>query len=285
MTAHEEFSLQTGEDAAVADSGAPILCVPLPDDVEGLRFSLEQQVEWDPSGALAVYGPIPPGPLKIGFQYHLPATASPLEFSRRFRRAVPLLSVFVADTQLRVESEQLHRRRPVRSGTRTYLYLEGFAIEPGQTVSVRLRPIPPRQRLSKLALTGLAAAAAVVAAGFLGAPLRGRASQPAPLETAASRAATKRELVYDAIRDLDDELEAGEVNAEDYARYRSALRAEAVALLRAEELDRADADPSPNRSGEPESCPKCRALTDPGHRFCSQCGAELAAARGHGTTW
>lgn len=283
LTVHEEFALQSGEDSAVADSGAPIFCVPLPDDIVGLRFSLEQGVEWDPSGALAVYGPIPPGPSTISFQYRLPATAPPLEFSRRFSRAVPLLSVFVADTQLRVESEQLHRRRPVRSGTRTYLYLEGFAIEPGQAVSVRVTPIPPRQRLSKLALTGFAAAVAVVTAGFLAAPLRGRASHPAPLETAASRAATKREFVYDAIRGLDDELEAGEVDAEDYARIRSGLRAEAVALLQAEQLDRADADPSPNRSGEPESCPKCRAPTDPGHRFCSQCGAPLAPARGHGT--
>ncbi len=276
LTVHEEIALQTLGEFAVADSGAPILCLRLPEDIEGLRFSSEQGVAWDASGALAVHGPVPAGPSKIGLQYRLPTTASQLEFSRRFGQAVPLLSIFVADTQLRVESDGLHRRRPVRSGTRNYLYLEGFAIGPEQTVSVRATPLPLRRPFSKLALTGLATAAAVAAASFLGAPLRRRDPSPGPLEAPVSRAANEREFVYAAIRKLDDDFEAGEVDAEDHARYRDALRAEAVALLRSEELERSKSDPSGSEA--PAPCPRCRALPDPSDRFCSQCGAPLAAA-------
>ena len=264
-----------------AATDAPLVCLSLPADAEDLRFSpqaVEMGLAADPSGGLAVYGPIPSGKSSLALRYRLAPGEPPVVFERSFPRNVALLSVFVADTHLLAESERLHRLRPVRGQTRTYLHLEGFGIEPERPISLKLTPLPPHRALSKLALAGFAASAALGAAFFLVSPLRGRGEGPARLENAVSSITEERESVYAAIRDLDEDLEDGKVSEADHAALRSELRAQAIALLEAERR----AAEAPVAPAEPEAfdlCPRCRATASPEADYCSRCGAHLGRAR------
>ena len=139
---------------------APLLCLPLPAGAEGLRFSptsLAMGLEPDATGGLALRGPFPPGESRFALSYLLPAEGSALRFERSFPRALPLLSMFIADTGVLTETTRLHRRRPIRTEDRTYLHLEAFEIEPGETVEVDLRQLPAPRPLSALASAGFAA--------------------------------------------------------------------------------------------------------------------------------
>jgi hypothetical protein len=273
LEVEEQIVIQvTGTAPVLAIDGSPLVCLSLPPGIEGLQFSQEALalgLSPDPSGALALKGPFPPGPSQLALSYRIPVRDPQVLLERRFPLALPRLSVFVADTGLLAESERLHRRRPVASGTRTYLHLEGFALEPGENVSLSLAPLRRGRPLPRLAAAGLVAAAAVLALGFLASPLRTAGAEPGAEESAAERAAREREALYEAIHDLDDDLEAGKVSNEDHAALREALRARAVALLR-EERAPAPATPAAN------ACSECGRPRDPDARFCAHCGARFS---------
>ena len=181
-----------GEAPLVAESDAPLLCLALPAGAEGLRFSptsLAIGLDPDASGVLAVRGPIPPGDSTLALGYRLPVEGSALRFERRFPRALPLLSVVVADTGILAETTRLHRLRSIRTEDRTYLQLEGFEIEPEERVVIDLRQLPAPRPLSALASAGFTALAAAGAIAFLIAPLRGGRQ---PEDTAETRAGAPR---------------------------------------------------------------------------------------------
>lgn len=292
----EEYEIEVaGPAPLVSDSDAPLLCLTLPPGAQGVGLMQGGRALglWaDPAGALAIHGPLPAGTSKLGLRYHLAVEELPVVFERSFPRRVSLLSIFVADNGLVAESERLHRRRPVRSGTRTHYHLEGFEIEPEQPVVLRMTPLARRAGISTLSKTGFVALAAAGAFALLAAPLRGRGQEALTRETAASRAAVQRESVYGAIRDLDEDLETGKISEADHAEFRAELRAQAVALLQEERRARAaetrpGADaagrmpPAPTPDGPP-TCPSCRTPTPPDARFCSQCGSRLTPETGPG---
>jgi hypothetical protein len=224
---------------AMAKSDAPLLRFALPAGVVGLRFSptsLAMGLDADASGALAVHGPIPPGDSTLALAYRLPVEGSALRFERRFPRALPLLSIVVADTGILAETTRLHRLRSIRTEDRTYLQLEGFEIEPEERVVIDLRQLPAPRPLSPLARAGFAALTAAGAIAFLIAPLRG-GRQPEDedsAETRAARLAAEREVVYASIRALDEDFETGKLTEQDHAALRGELRAQAVRLLQRE---------------------------------------------------
>jgi hypothetical protein len=196
---------------------------------------------------------------------------------------VPLLTLLVADTGLIPTAESLHPRRPVRTEDRSYLHLEGFGIEPGETVSVLLTPLQKRRSLPALASSGFVLLAGLGALLFLVAPLRSQREGTQPVE--ADGISTGRQAVYQAIEALDDDLETGKLTQEDHQRMRGELRARAVALLREEREAQHTREPlRKEREAEgaaaplPEArtaCSGCGATPGPADRFCSQCGASL----------
>jgi hypothetical protein len=264
-----------GEAPLVAESDAPLLCLTVPESAGDLRFSptsLAIGLDPDPSGALAVRGPIPPGASELAVGYRLPVDGSALRFERRFPRALPLLSVVVADTGILVETTRLHRLRSIRSEDRNYLQLEGFEIEPQERVVIDLRQLPAPRTLSALTGTGFAALAAAGVIAFLIAPLRGgRQQQEQTGETRVERLAAEREVVYASIRDLDEDFETGKLTSQDHAALRGELRAQAVRLLQAER----EAAPA-----AASGCPSCGAELPQDARFCLSCGVRLAQPEG-----
>jgi hypothetical protein len=241
-------------------SGAPLLCIPLPTEAEDLRFgsdTLEWGLSRDPSGALAVSGPIPPGGSQLAMRYRVPVASDPVAFERSFSTRVPLLSVFVEDTGIVPITTRLHRRRPIRTEDRSYLHLEGFAIEPGESVKLRIQQLRRRGGVSGLAAASFVGLAALAAIGFLTGPLR---SEPRRAPAALAAQSVEREAVYRAVEALDEDFETGKLSPDDHARMRAELRAAAPA------------------------CPGCGAAVRGADRFCSQCGAPLEGPPEPGAT-
>ena len=279
LTVKQQHTLAIeGDTPLLSASGAPLLCIPLPDGAEDLSFSSEtlaMGLSRDVSGALALRGPLPAGETEISLRFLLPIERDEALFSHLMPIDVPLLSVLIADTRLVVETSRLHRQRPIRTPDRSYLRLEAFEIPAGEPVELRLRPLEARRALPKPAATGVVLAAAALAIGFLIAPLRRAGAETAAPPSAASRAAEQREFLLTAIRSLDEDFEIGKLSEVDHREMRLALRAEAVDLLRVERAalaDAAAADPTPR------SCPRCEAEPGAHARFCSQCGASLDEA-------
>jgi hypothetical protein len=187
---------------------------------------------------------------------------------------VKLLNLLVADTGIAIDSDRLHRRRPFRQGTRIYLHREAFHLRADETVTVGLRPLQD-PRLGGRTSLGLGVAGLLASAFFLARPLvRRRAAPLDPEETALS---IQREALYEAIRDLDHDLETGKVAESDHHEMRQALRTRAVDLLRRERGGDAAPDAAPDA---PHSavCPGCGTATQARWEFCPDCGARLGGS-------
>lgn len=107
----------------------------------------------------------------------------------------------------------------------------------------------------------------------------------------------RRDALYQAIKDLEMDYQAGKLNEEDYHLFRQRLRREAAEVLRAidhlvaqqnavrerlETLVKAMREqPSPTQEtaeellSAPAYCSRCGHRVRAGDRFCSQCGAPL----------
>jgi hypothetical protein len=287
LTVDQQYTLAVeGNTPLRSATGAPLLCIPLPDGAGDLHFSsgtLAMGASRDASGALAVRGPLPAGETEISLRFLLPIERDDPLFSQVMPLDTPLVSVLVADTGVVVETNRLHRKRPIRRPDRSYLHLEAFEISAGEPVELRLRPLAARRPLSKPAATGIAFAAAAIAIGFLIAPLRRAGAEMSVPPSAASRAADERGSVLTAIRGLDEDFEIGKLTEADYREMRLTLRAEAVELLRVERAaleeaagaEHAALEEAAGADGTPRSCPGCEAETRADARFCSQCGAPL----------
>lgn len=274
----------TAEIQLANDGGVRMLA---PGDESLLRFALPGDAEFlgvsgagqalgatlAPDGAIDVKGPVPPGQSSLGFRYSIPLRSGEAGLDLAFDLPVALLNVLVADTGVVVESERLHRRRPFRQGTRSYLHREAYRVDAGERVHVRLVPFDRRELSpTKSALIGIALAA--LAAAYLIVPLRRRTRGLETAPPVRSEFALERENVYEALRDLEDDHAMDKVDAADFERLRAELRASAVDLLRREREQSVSA-PAEGDGPTAASCPDCRERIDPAWRFCSHCGATL----------
>ena len=96
-----------------------------------------------------------------------PVTATLLSSQADLETLAPgtLLRTFVADTGIAVETNRLHRRRPVRDADRTYLIFEAFEVEANEPLRFSLRALPPRAASRRPALLLALLPVAIGAAG------------------------------------------------------------------------------------------------------------------------
>ena len=271
----ERMTLRVEGDQALESDGQPLLCVPLPEGAQDLRFggdTLGLGLTRDPSGALALHGPIPAGETPLALRYRLPAKPGGTTFVRRFGSEVPLLEVFVADTGLRAQSPRMHRKRPVVTEDRVYLQLEAFALGGDEEIAISLEPLPARSAPARALALGVVAIGAIVAGAFLLAPLR--KDEDGAASATEGPDVFERESLYRAIDALDDDLETEKLSPEDHALMRAALRARAVELI-ASERGAQPETPAPPSQGA--FCTSCGASQRAGDRFCPQCGARQDA--------
>ncbi|MGH0038084.1 MAG: hypothetical protein ACQGVK_23890 [Myxococcota bacterium] len=234
--------------------------------------------------ALDLIGPLPPGETSFGFRYRLPVADpdAPLVLPLGWPREVAVANVLIADTGLIVEDERLHRMRPVRSGTRTYIHREGFQIGADESLSIRIARIA-RPAAPLWASLGSTLVLGLLGAAFVLAPLRSRGPESAasadPDDSAVAR---EREGVVDSLRDLEHDHETGKISDADYDGLRAQLRGRALELMR---LERGGATAAPAPAGSEAGlrpaaaparfCPACGTAAEEGWRFCAGCGAAL----------
>jgi hypothetical protein len=281
LEVNERLEVVVEQPGGLAESmGQPLLCMPLPIGALELRFSsemLQAGLRRDPSGDLAIHGPLPSGATSLAVSYRIPARSSGVDLTRRWDRDVSLLSVLVADNGVVPETTRLHRRRAVRSDERMFQHLEAFAIEPLEPVEIDLRRTPPQRADGGWASAGFALLAGLAALGFLSAPLRGGAEARGEREAspAADALELEREAFARSLEDLDDDLATWKLSAEDHSAMRTELRARAAAsLLRAPD-EAAPEEPA----GTPATplCGSCGHAARPGDAFCAKCGSRLDA--------
>lgn len=281
LLAREEHRFAVdGSRPLVAPDSQGVLEIPLPETASEVRFSpnaLELGLARSADDRAALLrGPLPAGESTVELLYRVPVEALPLVLERSFARSLPLLSVFVADTGVRVESERLHRRRPVRAGDRAYLHLEAFQVEPHETVRIRLAPLEHAGTLPSWARVALVLTAAAAGIAFLIGPLRQQEPGPEPASFGDEDRREEREIVFATLRDLEHDREMGKLADADYQALRRELRAKATALLRAEQEATA-ARPAAAQEKPPPHCTACGTRARPGDRFCASCGTRLAA--------
>jgi hypothetical protein len=270
LVVREEYRFEVeGALPAVGAPEAPLMHVALPASAYSLRFHPDLGLQPSPDGGVDLLGPVPAGESMLEILYRLPRESGVVELERSVSLHDPLLSVYVADTGLLVESDRLHRKRPVRTPDRLYMHFEAFEIEPGEPVTLRLEPLASRAGLPRSLSWVLALVIGVGGVAFLTGPLR-TPSQEEETEPEASPSRRERDSVVAAIRDLDHDYETGKVSEADYESFREELRARALALLREERLPQ-----KPQPTLDPAACPACAVSLRPGDRFCAQCGAPI----------
>ncbi len=233
VDARIEVVAEGGDNAPLVSTAAPLVCLPLPPDAGELRFSsemFEAGLRRDPSGDLAIHGPLPLGVSQLAVSYRLPATSAGVKLEQSFDRDLPILSVLVADNGVITDTTRLHRRKSARVSDRNYLHLEAFTIAPGEVIELGLRRTPPVAAGGRAAGAGFALLAGLAAFGFLLAPLRNRAGEPR-VSAEAEVATIERNAILSSLEVLDEDLETGKVSPEDHAAMRTALRARAAELL------------------------------------------------------
>jgi hypothetical protein len=277
LVVREEYRFEVGgELPAVGVPEAPLMHVPLPASAYNLRFHPDFGLQPSPDGGIDLLGPVPAGESMLEILYRLPRESGGMELERSVSLHDPLLSVYVADTGLLVESDRLHRKRPVRTPDRLYMHFEAFEVEPGEAVALRLETLAPRAGLPRSLAWALALAVGVGGVAFLTGPLR-TLSKEEESEPEASSSRRERDSVVAAIRDLDHDYETGKVSEADYESFREELRARALTLLREERLEqKRERAPVP----PPAACQACAVPLRPDDRFCAQCGAPVQAPEG-----
>jgi hypothetical protein len=300
LDVREQFDLVlTGDEPLRSNSDAPLLCLPLPQGAENLRFSgdsFSMGIQPDPTGGLALRGPIPVGSSGFALSYLLRSGSDGVRFAREFPTGLSLLSIYIADTGVLTETDRLHRRRPVRTADRSYIHLEAYQVDPGETVAVDVTSLPIARPLPRAASVGFVVLTALVAGLFLTAPLRSTREPDEADTTPTSTTSEELASLYAAIRDLEDDFETGKVSAEDHDAMRAEMRQRAGELLRAErtaaatptaiptetptaaptETPTETPSAAPTTTASPvTACSNCGERTPPDARFCSQCGAKL----------
>jgi hypothetical protein len=279
MQVSVEINLVVAQGAHLTGSAeAPLLTLVMPTAAEFLGYSQESQnIGLMPlhDGNLAVIGPLSPGNSNVAFRYRLPVRNGKPEIDLHFPAAVDVINVLIADTGVAIETDRLHRRRPFRQGSRVYLHREAFAIEEGEVINIGLSLI---DRASAGRNTYIFATSMLAALGawFIVSPLvGGRRASAREFEQARIR--SERELVYQAIRDLEHDFETAKIEDGEFQTMRGELVARGVTLL-AQERDAKAGKPEPavpNTSAAQDAfCTGCGSKLDAAWKFCASCGAD-----------
>lgn len=264
-----------GNEPIAGASDTPLFQTKLPTHASDIHFNEDSSdlgLSLAPDGALTLHGPVAPGEARLSISYSLPLATGAVDLARTFDSAIPIFSFYIEDNGILVESARLHRRRPVASEQSIYQRFEGFQLRAGEDVQIRLTPLSKPQPIARWIAPSTAFGVLALALVGLFLPLRARESVvPAATQPAPPKARQERELVYTAIRDLDEDYQTGKLEEALYRTSREELLARAAMLLEAER-DQVAHTLGMSRDTQ---CPSCSTPISDNDRFCAQCGAKL----------
>lgn len=256
----------------------PLLTFDLPPGSEFLGYSKDSQsvgLVLIGDGDLGVIGPLSPGTANVAFRFRVAVEDRNPSFELRAPGAIDVLNVLIADTGVAISTDRLHRRRPFRQGPRVYLHREAFAVEAGEVIPIGLDLID-RGTLGRNTHLFAASVLAALGAWFIVAPLV-RRRQTSVLQFEQARIRSERDLVYQAIRDLDHDYETAKIEEAEYTTMRADLRARGLELLKQARDSEVDSAP-PVAETEAAFCAECGTALDGNWAFCAKCGARCDAA-------
>ncbi|MED5263009.1 MAG: zinc ribbon domain-containing protein [Myxococcota bacterium] len=271
-----DYNFLVGGDARlVGTPEAPAVTLQVPPGAELLGIApIPERIGaiLDAHSKIQVAGPLGPGPAQLRLHYRIPADTRGASIDLSFPWEIPVLNVLVADTGVRVENDRLHRRRPMRQGTRLFLHREAFAIEPGESLSIGLRPVNHSQ-LSRMQSRIAVLLIAALAIAFMLLPLR--QSGPGHSKTGRPKADSdpkrlERETLYASMRDLEHDFETGKLEAADHAQLKRQLELRAAELMTSE----SPAEPADNDDAI-AACSSCGTPLAETWEFCARCGTPL----------
>jgi flagellar basal body-associated protein FliL len=82
----------------------------------------------------------------------------------------------------------------------------------------------------------------------------------------------KREIVFEALRDLQFEFATGKLAAADYEQVKATYELQAAQIL--QQLDALQPNKGKNAQGT-RTCPRCHTNMNAQDKFCTKCGAKL----------
>lgn len=82
----------------------------------------------------------------------------------------------------------------------------------------------------------------------------------------------QREIVFEALRDLQFEYATGKLSSSDYEQLKGRYEVQAAQILR--EIDAQKINKSGNNQ-DTVTCPRCNSLMRARDKFCTKCGAKL----------
>ena len=219
--------------------------VPLPDQAVGLAFQQDAQTDRfvEVDGGIVDTAPVPPGSESslVFFSYHLMVRGDTVPLERTFAYPVDSLSVLVAQPGLTLRGGQLQAMGPELFQGRQYDFYVANDLAPGTPLDLELLPVAvaadpgsaraaggveaatapagsqgsqEQLRWLGFALTGLVVIGAVVY------PLV-RRSASAPSKNFDPTADPEARRLLAELADLEDEMEAGEMDETTYRRLRS----------------------------------------------------------------
>ncbi len=232
------------------------LFLPLPGDAVGLSFGDEVSQERfiEVEGGLMDTEPVVPGneASLVFFSYHLMAGSETIPVERRFAYPVTILNILVAQPGLTLESEQLQSMGVELFQGREY---EFYATQNlGSDTSLRLDFVPVAEAVGGTTVEGMPPAsgeglvsasargnqglllwlgfglAAMAVLGAVVYPMVSRRPASYPEAAPNLTADPKAQQLVAELADLEDALEAGQIEEETYERQRGAIREELKSL-------------------------------------------------------
>lgn len=244
------FLGNTGDRAYVGSPGEDgrqrTVFVPLPEGAVGVAFGDETTSERfvEAEGGLWDTEPVPPGPETslVFFSYHLTVGGDSVPLEHEFAYPVDGLNILVAQPGLTLRSDQLEPRGLESFQDRQYELFAASDLGPDEPLALELVPMPMDETVpgsmggtgeTTVAVSGggnqetlrqigwilsILAVGAVLAYAFA---TKGRTPRSAGATDRAQDPAVRRLLVQ--LADLDDALEAGEVDQAEYDRRRAQI--------------------------------------------------------------
>ena len=166
--------------------------------------------------------PVHPGWKQILYSYRLPFSERSIEYRAVLPYHHEEIDLFIASQEIRVSSSDLTRMGVVGGGDARYVRYSGHELEAGHEIVLRMYTPPSRTKIAPW--VGVGALVVLLLIGLRGAALRRRQhALSAPHGDLAGSRQRKEELI-EAIADLDERRERGEIGAEDHGHQRDRLK-------------------------------------------------------------
>jgi hypothetical protein len=174
--------------------------------------------------------PLQPGSRGLLFTYALPFTARSIEYRTILHYEHHALDLFLASRSIHVSSPDLAQVGIVGGEDARYIRYSGQNLEAGHQVTVSLKKTAPVSRSSLWLLVGALLAALFITIRLVVA--RTQRGKGAPPRNDRRNSIQRKEALIQAIADLDERYERGDIDSDSYHRERKRFKSGLSQLLR-----------------------------------------------------